>query len=205
MDENIERILSACAGPLSDEPVTGLPDTRLGAELAELLTRCNGFIGFESALLVRGAGDEPGRLGNWNHPTGWRMTYGPLADGLFFFAEDIFGTQFALLGDRVVLFDPETGDAEPVGDSLDTWAGHILADWQVVTGFPLAREWQHRHGPLAPGQRLIPLQPFVLGGEFEVANLRVSDDVQAMLERGALAQQLHGLPDGTRVSIEIRD
>ncbi|MGJ3507080.1 hypothetical protein [Enemella sp. A6] len=205
MDAKLERLLSACAGPLSDEPIGGLPAGRLGGELAELLTRTNGFIGFESALLVRGTGDQPGRLGNWNHHTGWRMNYGPLAEGLFFFAEDIFGTQFALCDDQVVVFDPETGGTEVVGDSLAEWAGYIVDDWKVVTGHPLAHQWQQQHGPLRVGQRLVPIQPFVLGGEFEIANLRVADDVQAMTGRGALAQALHDVPDGASIEFEIQD
>lgn len=205
MDENIKQLVSACTGPLSDEPVAGLPDTRLGRELAGLLNQLNGFIGFESALVVRGAGEAPGHLGNWNNRTGWRMNYGKLAEGLFFFAEDIFGTQFALLGDKVVLFDPETGDNELVGDSIAEWAAYILDDWKVVTGWPLAHEWQAAHGPLQVGQRLVPIQPFVLGGDFEVSNLKIAPDVDGMLARGTLAQQLHELPDGAHVNLEIQD
>ena len=199
--DSLAAVLSACTGPLSDNIVAGLPQTRVGGELAQLLEQTNGFIGFMSALLVRGTGEEPGMLGNWNDPTGWRASYGHLAEGLFFFGEDIFGTQFALRGEHVVLFDPETGDCDVLGTSMQDWAGYIMADWQANTGYHIAKQWQEVHGPLAIGQRLVPHKLFVLGGEFDISNLKVVDDVPGMLARGPIAQQLHEIPDGEHVTL----
>jgi hypothetical protein len=59
----------------------------------------------------------------------------------------------------------------------------------------------HSHGPLEPGQRLVPLRPFVLGGEVSFENLVVRDAVATMLIRGPIASGIHGLPPGTTVRL----
>jgi hypothetical protein len=43
-----------------------------------------------------------------------------------------------------------------------------------------------------------PKKPFVIGGEYEVANLKVMDAVEAMQYRGYLAQQLRDVPRARR-------
>jgi hypothetical protein len=54
--------------------------------------------------------------------------------GLFFFAEDVFGGQFAVTDDRVVTFDPETGVIVEIASSLEGWANVLLADPEFYTG-----------------------------------------------------------------------
>jgi len=39
---------------------------------------------------------------------------------------------------------------------LDGWARIVLDDYNVLTGYPLGKEWQQMHGRLAPGTRLLP-------------------------------------------------
>jgi hypothetical protein len=124
--------------------VAGVP-----SDLAELLKRSNGFFAFESALHVLPCGpvaDGAMSLQLWNDPDLWRSGYDGMADGLFFFAEDIFGGQFAFGMDGVVSFDPETGDVGAVSGDLEGWADRILTDCQLLTGNPVAHTWQQLHG-----------------------------------------------------------
>ncbi|WP_229115986.1 SMI1/KNR4 family protein [Parenemella sanctibonifatiensis] len=199
-DSALDALLSIGSEAISTTPIASVPDTALGRQLGDLLRRRNGFVAFESALVIRGAGSEPGMLDNWNDGTGWRAAYDDLADGLCFFAEDIFGGQFAFDGGTVVSFDPETGEREHLGSSLEEWAATILGDAEVLTGYPLAQEWQAEHGRLPFGQRLVPRLPFVAGGDFTVANLTATDDVQGMLERAKLALAFRDLPDGAQLT-----
>jgi hypothetical protein len=105
-------------------------------------------------------------LEEWNSQTLWRSAYGDLTNGLLFFAEDIFGDQFCLTGaaSGVFRFDAERGETESIADSLEGWADRILSDYRVETGWPLASEWQAKHGSLELGMRLQPKIPFVYGG-----------------------------------------
>jgi hypothetical protein len=191
-----EKLLSIASAALSPALATeGVP-----IELAKLLGKRNGFYAFEGALHVF-SGEE---LRRWNDPSVWRDAYGDLipADCVFF-AEDLFGNQFGILRGTVVSFDAETAEREQVGANLGAWIAELMREHRVITGWPLAHEWQAANGPLPAGKRLVPKQPFVLGGEFAVANLKLVDAPVAMRARGALARQIAELPDGAQIEFTI--
>ena len=104
---SVQKLLSIASGPLESGTIEGEAGSRLAQEHVNLLAERNGFLAFESALLVRPVGG-PRDVWDWNSAQGWRAGYGDLADGLFFFAEDVFGGQFAIVHDEIVTFDPET-------------------------------------------------------------------------------------------------
>ena len=169
-----------------------------------MLGRVNGFYAFESALHVFPSGTtEAMSLELWNDPDLWRRDYDDLTDGLVFFAEDVFGGQFVLGDAGVGTFDPETGDVEVIAGDLTSWAAAVLGDYEMLTGYPIAHEWQVRHGALVEGQRLVPKQPFVTGGAFDVDNLYAADAIEGMRARGNLAVQIRDLPDGAKISYRI--
>ncbi|MEJ5384994.1 MAG: hypothetical protein WHS44_08965 [Fimbriimonadales bacterium] len=138
-----------------------------GAEaLLRLLRMKNGFYAFARALHVfpTCAQQEGFDLIAWNETSLWRGDYGAAAEGFLFFAENLFGDQFALRDNRVWLFDPETGVAELFADTLAGWASRILQDPETV-GFATALAWQQAYGDIPPGKRLFSKIPFVLGGQ----------------------------------------
>lgn len=136
---------------------------------------------------------------DWNSDALWRGAYGDLAAGLVFFAEDVFGSQFALRHGEVVTFDPETAEIEAFAPSIEAWAAVVLRDFEILTGYPLAAEWQAGHGRLPARRRLLPKVPFVAGGAFAVENLHELDSVEGMRFRATLALQIRDLPDGTKI------
>jgi hypothetical protein len=121
---------------------------------------------------------------------------------MLFFAEDVLGAQFCVLDGAVMSFDPETGDKSFIAPSVLAWARRILHEGDVLTGYPLAHEWQTRNGPIKPRARLIPKTPFVLGGDFTIENLFLLEAAQAMRSRANLAIQIRDLPDGTNVAFK---
>ena len=179
----------------------------LGKELVQLLSRRNGFYAFESALHVygvaaSGASDMPADLVQWNSPDCWRSSFGDLAEGYLFFAEDIFGGQFAISRKNIhiVSFDPETAQVEVIADSVEGWARAVLEDFDYLTGRSLAHSWQARHGALERGYRLLPKLPFVAGGKYELGNLYAAEAVGGMKFRGGIATQIVGLPEGAKIT-----
>jgi hypothetical protein len=209
-EKTLEKLLSIAGPALRDStpPAPSILETqgRLGAELYGLLCRRNGFYVFESALHMLPLGFGKGMdLETWNSSGLWRQEFGNKADGLLFFAEDLFGTQFALRDDRVLLFDPETGEAKEFASDLCEWSGRILDDYEFLTGYPLGHAWQESHGALPRDRRLVPKVPFVLGGAFELENLYLADPVEAMRFRGDLAHQIQNLSDGEQVRLKILD
>lgn len=204
------RTLIDVAGIALGQPQARLPlglIRRYGApaaELAALLAQRNGFFAFERALHVFPLGPADGYdLTRWNSADLWRATYGRVTNDFLFFAEDLFGEQFCLYDERVWRFNPETGEFDQLGPSLEAWAQCILDDFVTETGYPMGRAWQTRHGALAVNERLMPIVPFVLGGQFRLENLRAIDAAESMRARAALAQHIHGLPEGSEVRFII--
>ncbi len=177
-----------------------------GEELAELLRLRNGFYAFESSLLVRGIGSPPAPrdLVEWNSVETWVGLYDDLdGDEMLFFAEDVFGNQFAMQPERVVLFDSETGDSAEFAGSLGEWADAVLTDYAYCTGHPVAHEWQARNGVLQPGMKLMPEVPFVCGGEFDAGKLFSIEEREAMAFKADLANQISELPDGAQIEFRV--
>ena len=201
------------AGPPLGPPLQKLPreidwqaDLQT-AQLGHLLLRRNGFFVFESALhLFPLAATSAGYdLLSWNSMETWRLAYGDAVQDDLFFAEDIFGEQFAIRDGCIWRFNPETGESEEVAATLEAWASQILADYAAETGYPLAHEWQTQHGPLPPDKRLVPITPFVMGGEFALTNLHALDAVAGMRFRADIARQIRDLPDGSTVHLTVTE
>jgi len=177
----------------------------IGVSIRDVLAKKNGFFCFESALrfFPSVTVEASWGLGEWNSPDLWKTDYLGLADNIFCFAEDIFGRQFAVCEGKIGIFEIETGDFDIVALSLQEWASMLLLDYNQMTGFRLAHEWQVRHGPLHPRHRLMARTPFVLGGEYSLTNLVALDSLQLMKNLGNLARQIHALPDGSRIEFKV--
>lgn len=209
MSTALERLLAAASPALvADAPDRDLlPEGMVLDQLYELLVNRNGFYALDRALLVRplgrtAAGAEYG-IAQWNADGLWRHEYGTLTNRLVFFAEDLFGGQFAVSGGNVVTFDPETGAIEKIAEDILGWAKAIIDNYEFLTAYPLAHAWQEANGPIPTGHRLVPILPFALGGEYRVDNLVPRESAQAMRFRGSLARQMHGVPPGTTVQIQV--
>lgn len=180
---------------------------KLSSELLEMLRLKNGFYSLESALHVFPAQstEQEYGLNEWNSDKLWRNSYNKLKDELLFFAEDIFGGQFCIYNDRIYQFDPETAVLEYMADGLEEWARKIIQDYDYYTGYSLANEWQKNNGLVPKNNRLAPKIPFVMGGEFSLENLYLTESVTGMRARANIANQIKNLPDGKKIHFEITD
>jgi hypothetical protein len=206
-DSKLAELVDRGRGPLGPnvELDFGLPDGPLH-ELAQVLSAKNGFFLFNGGVNVFRVGEQGmgPELLNWNEAGTWKDTYGGLADDYFCFGQDIFGVQFAIKDNaEVVTFDPETARTKPIGDSLEAWAEWLLADPDVRGAAGFARAYQEERGALEVDQRLVPLQFFVAGGGYDFDNFAVRDAVTAMRIRGPIAQQVHNLPEGATIRLNV--
>ncbi|MGW1129995.1 hypothetical protein [Streptomyces griseoluteus] len=171
--------------------------------LRSLIGSRNGFYAFESALFVRPWGGGVGSAEWWNAPDGWRVPYGELVDGFTFFAEDVFGFQFAVAETGFYSFDPETAELQSMAATADEWANQILEDHEELTGSGLAHVWQSMNGPLRSGYRLAAATPFCLGGEFTLDALKPKEGLELAHFRADVYAQIRDLPDGAQVRINL--
>jgi hypothetical protein len=210
MGQQLDKILSVASCAFleaeSDSPWEELNKYgHLGAGLHELLSKKNGFFCFEQALRVFPSETTEISLGfrDWNFLDLWKYEYKGLVNEAFCFAEDIFGGQFCFSRNAIGLLDPETGEIKHFADNLEEWAAKVLSDYDFVAGFTFAHEWQKLNGRLPGRYRLLPKQPFVLNGKYEIDNFESIDAVRLMRSYGNLAHQIHDLPDGTKVRFEV--
>jgi len=209
LGHSFEKLLSIASPPLLnvDDDIDMRILNAAGAhadDIAAVLGKRNGFFAFESALRFFPSRSVPISYGleDWNDPKLWRFEYANLME-VFFFAEDIFGNQFCVSAGTICSFDPETGEVGELASSLEEWAKIILSDYDVLTGYNLAHEWQSKYGRLSGRNRLVPKIPFVTGGEFSLPNLVALEAVRGMRARGNFAQQIRSLPDGAKVRFMI--
>jgi hypothetical protein len=208
MDKPIQKLVSISSNALSGGSITadafaGSP-APLYKELKQMLELKNGFYAFESALhIFPSQSPDKMDLEKWNDLNLWRKDYGDMTEGMFFFAEDIFGGQFCIYENKIYAFDPETAEIELLAENLQGWASAILEDYDYLTGYPLAHEWQKRSGAIPPGKRLAPKIPFIAGGEYVIDNLYIADPIELMKFRGNIAKQIKDLPDGTEINFKV--
>ena len=174
-------------------------------DLIETLGQKNGFYAFCAALHVFPSGclNAPMDLERWNAKTLWVCEYGALTRGYLFFAEDVFGVQFGIRDGAIYKFDPEPGELAPFANSFEEWASRIVDDSEFETGYPLLLEWEKLNGLLPRSKRLLPKQPFILGGEYAATNLYAAGAVAGMKVRAEMWRQLKDHPDGTTVQLKI--
>lgn len=210
MTNIISTLLSISSPPLgSDDGILPqyLVETspHLSNQLSSLLKQKDGFFAFEGALHVfpMGATNLGWNSSTWNSVDLWRLYYGKSTDGLLFFAEDIFGEQFALYQDMICRFDPETGILKQCATTLTGWAERILDNYNLEVGYSIGHDWQMQFEPLQPFQRLLPKTPFILGGKFVTENLYALDSAQGMQLRGGMASELANVPEGAKVVLKV--
>jgi len=207
---SLEKLISSATTSLTEqEPVLPGQLSTLAGSLAdgllEMLRQRNGFYALEGALHVFPSHSSQQEIGlvDWNENILWRNDYQGLADGCLFFSEDVFGGQFCIKDSKVFTFDPETGALEYLAGDLEGWAQAIISDYEVLTGYSLAHQWQEENGQLPAKKRLLPKVPFVAGGEFILDNLYLADVVEGMRFRADIANQIKDLPDGVQIKFDV--
>lgn len=78
----------------------------------------------------------------------------------------------------------------------------FVQDWAMDA---LVAEAQERCGPLEEGRRYCLRIPGVLGGAYGGDNLATAPWPEMLRLSGDIARQMQGLPDGSRVRLQVRD
>jgi hypothetical protein len=152
---------------------------------------------FAGALIVFNA-DESRILGNNKSIKAIMLRAG--RDGKVL-AMDAFGGLY-VYANGVVKIDPETAEVIQQFASIGESATFIEANARVETGWPLWLDWVDRHGAIEWPMHLVPIIPFVLGGEFGVTNLKATSWKDAFDGYDRLSSKLNGLQDGDKVLLD---
>jgi hypothetical protein len=195
------RTLLGIASPSIGDAVVEETLADMPSDLVDLLRERNGFVVLESALRFLPLDETPAGIRARTTLPVW-SGYGAVPTGAVFFAEDAFANQFFVSDEGYRFLDLETGEVESIGSTLDSFLNMVFAEWNYFSGYELARSWQLANGALGSDERLVPRTPFVLGGGYEVANLRSAYGGEAIRLRSGIHTQLRGRPDGMGVAFD---
>ena len=169
--------------------------------LVNVLRDANGFILHGGALHVRGACLTPDwhslRLA-WRGPGAFRTLYDGLRATDIPFAQDQLGDQFLIRGAAVLRLSAETGDIEPLVDSLEEFFSHVNEDVEDFLKVGL------RHA-IQPGQLLFAYPPFAFRESEEGATLNPVPAGELISFHAELARKVRELPDGGQIEVKIAD
>lgn len=134
-----------------------------------------------------------------------KQEYGNIVGGLVFFGQDIFGNQFGFNehNSKIIFFNIETGDREIIANDIEDWVSLIFDEVDYFTGHKLSVAWRIRNN-LDFNERLCPKIPFILNGDYTIANLYASPFPQYLRASANIARQVYNLPDGSNFKITIR-
>jgi hypothetical protein len=190
------------------QPDANVADLSLYSLLDSLYCGFNGGYYWGGALLIRPTQrgvETPLTVAEWNDEATWKIYYDGICQEVTFFAEDAFGVQFGVIRERIVQFDPETAAFIDVAGTLEEWCQVLVRDPSFYTGDTVLAAWERKNRRIKIGQRLIPKQPFVLGGEFHSDNMVCKSDVEGMRIRAQLWRLIRDLPDGQKIIFQIED
>ncbi|MEM7038128.1 MAG: hypothetical protein AAF570_14180 [Bacteroidota bacterium] len=191
------KALPAAAG----EGMTNMPSFDQG--YSEFLTEMNGGAFFEGALILYGNSEQAGfDLQTVNALM--QELYGKLVERKFFFGQDILGLQYYLDVKKKVVgqMNIETGEMEVIARHFPAFLAELENDLDYLTGLDLLRDYVEENGPLEFGARLCPMKPFVIGGEYEVSNLKAKNALENLKINAFVYHKIKDLPDGANVSFK---
>lgn len=166
-------------------------------ELQRLYRDKNGFQVFEGSLRILPCDNNFFR----NVITTNSFIKDYLDKEFYYFADNILGDAFCFHNGKFLKYDFESGEFDSMGSSLETFAETLLSDYNFYTGYSLAKEWQTYYGEIMFDEMLIPKIPFILGGEYKVANLEKSTVLNGLKKKINLYRNLKELCDGEKVQL----
>lgn len=135
----------------------------LPAPLADVLSDVNGIVAFEGGLHLRGMCDSPSwhSLDEvWKGDRAFQFRYDGVEEWDLPFAQDAVGDQWLLRDEQVIHLAAETGEIEPLHQTLPEFLDAARADSVASLGLHPLLQFQRDGGTLLPGQLLSVYPPF---------------------------------------------
>ena len=129
-------------------------------------------------------------------------SYGRYSTGLRSIGQDVFGNQFVydVYTRKFLLFNIETANKEELASNFKGFVETLFTDIEYYSGRSFILNWNTE---LQFNQRLCPKKPFVIGGEYNSNNLYASTFPKYLEFFADVAKQIHELPDGTPIKLNI--
>ena len=115
---------------------------------------------------------------------------------------DALFTQYGFYKGNVVSLDIYSGELEIIANSFNEFITKLEQESDFYTASSLLAEYESVNGKLKNGERLAAKKPFVLGGEYNISNLRILDQQKLLDFAAFIANEINGLPDGSNILLK---
>jgi hypothetical protein len=106
------------------------------------------------------------------------------------------------LPDKTISFLFQPRNSAPA-KNFEEWLDCLFNNLDYYAGISFVKDWNEKN-VLLPNQRLCPIKPFVMGGDYERKNFYALD-FPKYIEYGAdIAKQIFNLKDGQKVKLVIK-
>lgn len=119
------------------------------------------------------------------------------------FATDLFGFLYFVASDGIYHMETEDAKLEFVSSDINGFLLKLAEDGDYWSGQSLMEDWEKQYGILNAGERLVAKNPFIFGGEFEIANLYPQTFDKILPWYASLHEQLKDVEDGTVIQLSV--
>jgi hypothetical protein len=171
----------------------------LPADLVRVLSDTNGFILHEGAVHVRGACLSPewhSLRSAWRGARAFHSLYDDVRPSDIPFAQDQVGDQFLIRDGVILRLSAETGEIEPLAESLQDFINKVSSDIEDFLNVGLGHKMQ-------PGQLLHAYPPFCFRESGAGASLAPLPASEVILFHADLARQIRDVPDGGQIEFKL--
>lgn len=164
----------------------------------------NGGYFFNNALHLLGSNDRDVDFDIFVFNHFVKDIYKSKVEGFFFFAEDLFGHLFAFRDSKVFLFFIDAAEYKFVADCFEDWVNIVMDDPDYYLGYTFVQNADPQTiKKLGEGYRMGATMPFVLGGAYNMENLRLKNYKENLEFSAFIAHQISDVPDGTPIQFKI--
>ena len=174
---------------------------------SQYIKSCNGGLYFSGSLWIYSRVSESEDFSLTNENEIIKKSYDFVKDiaQKCAFACDAFNNQFLFSSKGIEYMDIETGECQFFARNFSDWVQAINENSDYLTGEPyyasLLQSKEMKGSDYY--RRILANRPFVIGGDFALENMRLSDMREHVAFNSHLARQLHNLPDKTNVRISL--
>ena len=192
-------------GPLSEDPSTLKAEGGLSSKLVEMLDQSNGFHLHGGALLFLPSGSGVNGLSTIEefNAAPWKTSYGPEISRALFFAVDAIGYPFGILDERIIQFDPETGELTEIATDFDAFFSASEADPNGIAGAWLYGAWLDAGRQINANERLAPNHPLIFVKTSGIDDFHAENMLNRTAFNAYLYEQTKDLPDGAKVKFVV--
>ncbi|QPB41637.1 hypothetical protein [Rodentibacter haemolyticus] len=168
-------------------------------KLKDLFSYKNGFVAFEGCLRILPLVD----IENERTIYSWNKFLNFETKEYIFFGDNVLGDGFCTYKNLFYKYDFESGDLEFMGNTLEDFSKELIINYNYYTGYSIAKQWMETQSVVSFNDVLMPKIPFILGGEYSINNLYMSNIYESIQLKQYIYNKTKESEDGEKIKLTL--